>query len=140
VANAWGLSWGGDNGAWGISWGSSGVTPPTPAPVAEGPAPAGGLPWYARPKRRRKYEEKDVIQAVIEAVAARQAAALELDELKRLEELERELQLKAIEWDSRYVELMNQERERLIHEEIGRLLRKKMQDDDAISLLLSTLI
>ena len=116
--------------------------PPIPPVVPSGPAPSGGFhPWIHRLRRRRKpHEEQEVIQAVIEAVARRQAQALELDELKRLEELERELQLKAVEWDSVYLEMMNEERERLIHEEIGKLIRKKLQDDEAISLLLTTLI
>ena len=138
MANAWGLAWGGDTGAWGVSWGSSGVVPPTPAPA--GIKPSGGIPWYARPKKRRKYQKEDVVQAVIEAIAKRQAQALELDEQKRLEELVRELELKAIEWDSKYLELMNSERERLIDEEIKRLLRKKLDDDEAISLLLMSIV
>ena len=140
MANAWGLAWGGDTGAWGVSWGSSGVTPPTPPVVAPSVRPSGGIPWYARPKKRRKYQKEDIIQAVIEAVAARQALALELDEQKRLEELIRELDLRAIEWESRYLDLMNSERQRLIDEEIKKLLRKKMQDDEAISLMLMSII
>lgn len=139
MPNAWGLSWGGDTGAWGLSWGSS-PAPPTPPVEPSGPVPSGGIPWYARPKKRRKYQKEDVIQAVIEAVAARQAAALELDEHKRLEELVRELDLRAIEWESRYLELMNSERQRLIDQEIRKLLRKKIDDDEAISLMLMSII
>ena len=139
MASAWGLSWG---RAWGDSWGILDEVPLTPPVTPAVPKPSGGiLPWYARPKKkRRKYTDEDVAKAVIEAVAQRQALALELEEQKRLEELVRELDLKAIEWESRYLELMNEERQRLIDAEIGKLLRKKVQDDEAISLLLSMLV
>lgn len=138
MASAWGLSWG---RAWGDSWGLLDEIPTPPVVVTPGIKPSGGIPWYARPKKkRRKYTDEDVVKAVIEAVAQRQALALELDEQKRLEELVRELELKAIEWDSRYLELMNSERQRLIDEEIRKLLRKKLDDDEAISLLLMSIV
>jgi len=49
---------------------------------------------------------------------------LHLDEQQRFEELTRELQLREIEFDSRYLEALNIQREALIDEEIGRLLKK----------------
>ena len=144
MPNAWGQSWGGDTGAWGVSWGEDGGAPPPVVEVSTGPAPSGGRPsphpWITRRLKKRKPDE---IQQVIDTVAFRQVQTLELDEQKRFEELERELEARGIEWESRYLELLNQERERLIHEEIGRLLRQKKKirdEEEAVIALLMALL
>ena len=81
------------------------------------------------------------IQEVIYDVAERQVQRLEHDELKRLEELERELQLRGIEWESRYLTVLNEEREFLINQEIGALLRQKLENDQAaLVLILSSIL
>ena len=118
-----------------FTWGGAGVAPPPPpVPTPAGPRPSGGFrPWITRRRRKLRPEE---IQRVIETVALRQVQTLELDEQKRFEELERELEARGIEWETRYLELLNEERERLIHQEIGRLLRRKLEEEDATLLIL----
>ena len=118
-----------------LTWGGAGVAPPPPpTPAPAGPRPSGGFrPWITRRRRKLRPEE---IQRVIETVALRQVQTLELDEQKRFEELERELEARGIEWETRYLELLNEERERLIHQEIGRLLRRKLEEEDATLLIL----
>jgi hypothetical protein len=75
-------------------------------------------------------------QAVIADVAARQAERLELDAQKRFEELSRELQLKGIEWEARYLEALNIQREALIDAEIGARLRARLQGEEELLVLL----
>lgn len=88
-------------------------------------APRRRTPEEIREDRRRHGIITRQAQAVIDAVAARQAETLRQDEQQRFEELERELALEGIQWETRYLEAMNAIRERLISEEIGRLLREK---------------
>ena len=92
----------------------------------------GRKPW-------RKRLEEQRIQAVaidlIERVAQRQVETLESDEHKRFEELERELELKGIEWEARYLEALNDRRQALVIEEIGRLLRLRQDEEDMVILL-----
>lgn len=141
MANAWGLSFGGDTGAWGLSWGF-GAAPPPPTPVVEAPPVGGGgfHPYLGRIRTRHQLLEKQRIRLealeVIEEVARRQALRLELDEQKRFEELERELELRSVEWEARYLDLLNEEREVLIVEEIGTLLRRKINEEEEMLLIL----
>ena len=75
---------------------------------------------------------------VIEGVAKRQAAGVEsaaADEQKRLEELERELQLAGIAWQSRYLEALNDLREQYITEEISRLMAQKLENEETMVLM-----
>ena len=114
------------------------VVPPTPEPPAATRPSGGHHPWFKKIKRRLQPWEIEEIQRVINEIALRQAQTLELDQQKRFEELSRELQLKEIEWDATYLEILNDEREKLIHEEIGRLLRKKLrEEEEEIFLLLA---
>lgn len=88
---------------------------------------------------RRMREELGLIEPVaevIEAVAQRQAAANVTDEQKRFEELARELELKRLEWDARYLELLNERREYLISREIGIHLQRKLQEEQNSLLML----
>ena len=113
------------------------VVPPAPPVPEAGPRPSGGHhPWFKKIKRRLQPWEIEEIQRVINEIALRQVQTLELDQQKRFEELSRELQLKEIEWDATYLEILNEERETLIHEEIGRLLRKKITDEEDELLML----
>lgn len=85
--------------------------------------PSGGIPaaFHARgptaeDKRRSRVKfglEKEA-EKVIEQVAKSQVSRRETDQQKRFEELERELMLQGIEFDSRYLAALNHERERLI--------------------------
>jgi hypothetical protein len=110
------------------------ATPPLPpGPDVIPPAPvsaerfAGG--WeYARRARKRLEEEIRAEREqwgilpkaaqVVSAVAIRQADALDLDAEQRLEELERELELAGVRYQSSYFELLNLQRQRLIDAEI----------------------
>ena len=136
---AWGDSWGASGGAWGESFGAAAAS----AAAAATASPGGGY-WAREFKRRYKPKHERIpeqIQEVILDVAARQVVRLERDELKRLEELERELQLRGIEWESRYLTALNEEREFLINQEIGRLLRQKLENDQtALVLILSAIL
>ena len=140
MPNAWGSSWGGDTGAWGLSWGSSEAAPPA---AVEAPRPGGAgrvLPRRPISRVQRELLDKERIsreaaQAISE-VARRQAERLELDELKRFEELERELSLRSVEWEARYLDLLNEQRESLVNEEIGRLLRRKIAEEEELLLIL----
>ena len=143
MPSAWGESWGASGGAWGESFGAADAGGgAVPASVAS--AQAGGRYWLREFKRRYKpkYERiPEQIQEVILDVAERQVQRLEHDELKRLEELERELQLRGIEWESRYLTALNEEREFLINQEIGALLRQKLENDQtALVLILSSIL
>mgnify|MGYP001611177427 CR=1 FL=1 len=76
------------------------------------------------------------VERIIEEVAKRQAEKLELDRQKQFEELSRELKLKNIEWEGRFLEALNKSRERLIDLEIASRIKVKLRDEqDIISLL-----
>ena len=135
MPSAWGQSWG---QAWGLSWGDTGAAPPPPAPVGESIKPPGGVPLWRVPQRRKP--EQREIEQIIQAVAVDQVARLEKDEQKRFEELERELELKGVQWEARYLEALNVRREILIDQEIERLLKKKIENDNRILLILMALI
>ena len=111
-----------------------------------GPRPSGGIPATLKVKGRTR---KDVAEArkrlgiedelaveIIEAVATRQAETNEVDAQKRFEELHRELSLRAIAFDGRYLEAMNAIRESLITQEIAARLRLKMREEEEIMVLL----
>ena len=114
-----------------------------PVVVTEAPRPGGaGRVLLRRPISRVQRElldkeriSREALQAIAE-VARRQAERLELDEHKRFEELERELSLRSVEWEARYLDLLNEQRESLINEEIGRLLRRKIAEEEELLLIL----
>ena len=135
MPNAWGQAWGGDNGAWGLSWGSSGVAPPPVTPAAESLRYPGSHPFLQIPERRKKHGIPQEVDEIIKQVAASQVARLELDKQKQFEELERELELRALKWERKYLRALAEEREFLIHEEIGRLLKERMQRDEEEAIL-----
>ena len=79
---------------------------------------------------------------VIAEVAKAQAERLSLDEQQRLEHLERELELRDIEYESSYLELLNVMRERLIAAEIGRRLRllQQLEEEAVVMLMLAAAV
>jgi hypothetical protein len=102
----------------------------------------GWRKWH-RPEdeKRLRLRITPAVAEVITEVAERQAAQLDLDEQQRLEELSRKLELKGLQWQGRYLELLNTQRQQLIDEEIGRLMQQKQaemqqRDEEAILLLL----
>lgn len=143
MPSAWGSSWA---ESWGVSWGDTGgAPPPPPAPTPQPPAPFGGGFWErqfreTRRDRLRKPPDSKEIEQIIQAVAAEQVARLERDEHKRFEQLERELEFRGVEWEARYLEALNARRELLIDEEIERLLKQKLDQDNQIILILMALI
>jgi hypothetical protein len=102
--------------------------------------------WH-RPEDERELRKLRLTSAVAEViaeVAERQAQKLDLDEQQRFEELTRKLKLKGLEWQGRYLELLNIQRQQLIDEEIGRLMRQKQaeiqQREEEVILLLLTIL
>ena len=142
MPNAWGTSFGGDTGAWGVSWGSGSEAPPEPPPVVVPTPVPGGHPFYELP-RYKKPKQREITR-IINEVARRQVETLEADSQKRFEELERELESRQIEWESRHLEALNERRELLIEQEIGRLLRQKIKnqkdDEEALIALLMSIL
>ena len=75
------------------------------------------------------------VERIIETVAARQLSNLHLDDLQRIEELQRELLIEDIVWHSRYLEILENQRRRLIDAELTRLLKKIQAEEDTVMLL-----
>ncbi|WP_323165328.1 hypothetical protein, partial [Pseudomonas atacamensis] len=79
-------------------------------------------------------------EQVILEVAQQQAQRLELDRQKQFEELSRELRLRNIEWEGRYLESLNLERQRLIDLEISARLKAKLkvqqEDEDIMAIMM----
>lgn len=120
-------------------------TLPAPEGVS-GPRPSGGFPAYDRGRTRKEIlkdrerfgipdKERLEAEAIIADVAARQARTLERDAQKRFEELSRELELKKINWDTRYLSELNSRREKLIDAEIASRL-KRLMDEQEIAIIL----
>ncbi len=117
-------------------------TPSTPA-VVSGIKPSGGFPAYEHTLRtprqvsedRKHFGLTDKVARAIEAVAASQAKRLEQDAQKQFEELNRELQSRSIDWDAKYLEALNLQRERLIDSEIKALLRQRLDDEEIVFML-----
>ena len=104
-------------------------------------SPVGGgyirhHPDYFKKSRKRIREEREAVGIstevldLIDGVAKRQALAVQSDSQKQFEELERALQIADVEWQGRYLEVLNDLRERYIAEEISRLLAKKLQGEE----------
>jgi hypothetical protein len=107
---------------------------PSPTPPQIG---GGGFVLNLRRERKKRYEIDDEVVRVIEDVAARQVEVLEQDKQKIFEELTRELELKRVEFDARYLEVLSQEREILIDAEIAEHFRKiKVQEEELMLLVL----
>lgn len=93
-------------------------------------------PDYFRKSRKRIRKEREAlgisaaILDLIDGVAKRQAEVVQSDPQKQFEELERVLEIADVEWQGRYLEVLNDLRERYISEEISRLLAKKFQDEE----------
>ena len=109
-----------------------------------GPIPSGGIPSYADQRRtkkkireaRERFGIPDEVRIAIETVAKQQVDRLERDKQKQFEELNRELELRGLEFEGRYLESLNQARERLITAEISLRIREKMIADEESLMLL----
>ena len=102
------------------------VAPPV---VVEGVRPSGGIPAYAyargptKEQQRRSRVLHGLEADVVFEVAARQAEALDLDELQRKEELLAEMRLRGIETRALHFEELSRQREALIDAEIARRIQ-----------------
>ena len=134
----------------------TGAAPPAPAP-APTPTPAkpsGGRPsgWTPSDRKRTRKEISDerkrhgviddlaaqeIAAKTIADVAARQAESLEQDQQKQFEELLREIELRGIKWEARYLEALRAQREALIDAEIARRLKQQYEDDAIIIMLIA---
>ena len=76
------------------------------------------------------------VERIIQDVALRQAEKLELDKQKQFEELSRELRVQKIEWEGRFLEVLNAEREKLIDREIASRLRFRLQEENDLMTLI----
>ena len=80
--------------------------------------------------------EAEAAARIIADVAARQARSLELDEQKRFEELLRNLELEGLQFDARYLEALNRQREILINAEIAARFRAlAIREEEELMLL-----
>lgn len=103
--------------------GAGSPPPPTPPVVPADDRPKGTAEWLGPPykdqrsresvvKARERFGITDAAAEVIAAVAARQAAeeaaqAVAADEQRRYEELSRELELRSLEFEGRYLEALS---------------------------------
>lgn len=124
----------------------AGAQPPDPEPepepevVAQQPRGHAGPFLTGRPRSREDISRDrqrfgvidDIAAAAIAEVAARQVERGETDEQKRFDELYRELALRRIEFDARYLELLGALRQQLVEQAIARQRR----DEEEILLLL----
>lgn len=110
-----------------------------------GPRPSGGIPASFRaPHRTRKdkaldrarFGIRDEYLDLIREVAASQVDRLEVDEQKRFEELSRELELRKVKWDGKYLEVLNALRQQMIDEEIAERLKLKIKTEEEEMLML----
>lgn len=112
-------------------------TPPTPPPVVPEQFSGGYLPHGGKRKRRSKEElerarelfgirSRHAAETIIE-VAARQAERNELDAQKQFDELRRELLLRGLKWNARYMEALAKYRETFVQE--------AMDEEDLLALL-----
>ena len=92
--------------------------------------------WQDRPRDFLWSRKELEAEEVVEKVALRQAEDNHLDEQQRFEELARELELKGLEYETRYLEMLNARREAFINAEIGRLIRLKISNQNIIEMLL----
>ena len=87
---------------------------------------------------RKQREELGILpaaQEVIQEVAARQVDRLETDAHKQFEELQRELELRHVEWQAAYLDALSEARGQLIAKEIASRLKAKMVARDEADLL-----
>lgn len=126
----------------------AGVPPAPPPPPDETPQPRGHVPWLTEiPGDRARSSEEvsrararfgiedDVALAAIAEVAARQAERDEQDEQKRFDELYRELELRRIEFDARYLEVLGALREDYL-EAAREAHRRRLRDEQDLLVLL----
>ena len=121
----------------------------TPPPAAQTIVVGGGVPHdYKRTKKdiakdRERFgipdHERIIAEALVAQIAARQAEVLEQDKQKQFDELQRELQIRGIQWQARYLELLNVQREKLIDAEL-KVIFQQRQDEELMLLMLAAIV
>lgn len=126
-------------------WSEGGTPPAPPAIVVSAPVGGGYVTDRGRTKKeirkdRERFgipdEERLIAEALVEQIAARQVETLERDKQKQFDELQRELQVRGIQWQARYLEMLNAERERLINAELA-IIFQQQQDEETMLLMLA---
>jgi hypothetical protein len=127
---------------------SIGEAPPV-VEVIPTTVPSGGFRrgdpyrYTRRPEIKKLFEEiPPKVAQVISVVAEHQVENLRLDDHQRLEELVRELELEGLEWNTKYLNALNLQREALIDEEISErlhLLKRRREEEAIIMLILMNL-
>lgn len=124
-------------------WTTTGVgqnPPPPPPPVVDTVKPSGGIPADAPLRTRQQISDarkrlglrdkfSEEAEEIIAQVAAQQAARLEQDAQKQLDELRGELKLRNLELERGYLEALAEEREALMDAEISERLAAKLKRD-----------
>lgn len=136
-------------GSWMLTTTGVGQEAPEPEPEVVVEQPRGRAAWLADlPRRERSREEisrdrerfgliDDEAREAIAEVAARQAERDEQDEQKRFDELYRELELRKIGFDARYLEALTAMREEMVRRrEEQQKLQLLRENDDMLLLML----
>lgn len=117
----------------------------TPTVVDGGVKPSGGIPASFQIKARTRKDKaldrarfgiRDEYLDLIMEVASSQVDRLEADPQKRFEELSRELELRKVQWDGKYLEVLNALRQQMIDEEIAERLQQKIKTEEEEMLML----
>ena len=88
---------------------------------------------------RERFGIPDETVVAIHEIAVRQAdtlSVLRMDEQQRFEELNRELKFRGIEWQAKYLEALNTQRERLIDAELAERFRLMLGKQKIVVLLM----
>ena len=119
----------------------AGTAPPPPPPTVDvSVRPSGGFPAYDRGPTEEQRHRSRVLHGleaeIVAKVAARQAAALDLDGTQQQQELAGELALRRIELRSEHLQALADQRQALIDRELGERLRLMQDNQDAVLLIL----
>ena len=132
-----------------LLWRTTGVgAPPAPPPATVDDRPKGTAEWLWQsavdrraPEDVRRARERfgvlprEAAEAIAE-VAARQVERSEQDEQKRFDELLRELQLRSIEFEARYLDALAVLRERLIEDALRQAVIRQQQQEEEVMILM----
>jgi len=89
---------------------------------------------------RKAREDVGLIIEIIQDIAEKQCNNLVVDEQKQIDEFANELKLQGIQFEVRFLELLNDHRQAVMNAEIGRLLKDKLlMEEKEILLLLAAI-
>lgn len=119
-----------------------GAAPPPPPPSTPTEQTKGQQPWlfghdpFTRPRHEPRLA--GVEAEIVHAVAARQAEALDVDELQAKEELLREMRLARLEAKAEHFEELATQRQALIDAEIAAYMAQlvRLRDEEAIAMMI----